>query len=366
MPSRGRYSSEGRAKLQSCDLLKLIRSGRYIRHRSLIFSVLNGTALKILVVGSVAYDTVETPEGRRDSQLGGSASYFSVSASHFTEVGLLGVVGKDFSDEDLNSYKDHGIDVSGLEIADGETFRWSGDYLQDINTAVTHETQLNVFADFAPELGERHAAAPFLFLANIEPSLQIKVLESMSSRPKLVACDTMNLWIDIARPKLAELISKVDILTINESEARQFTDEYHLPTAAATLLKAGPSTVVIKRGEYGAALFSENFNFAAPAYPLAKVVDPTGAGDSFAGGFMGYIAATGDISEEGLRRGAIVGSTMASFAVEAFGLDRIRNIKATDIESRFNAFVDLTRFEPITDNEPLPLKERQQDNIVSS
>ena len=230
--------------------------------------------MKILVVGSIAYDSVETPEGRRDSQLGGSASYFSIAASHFTDVGMVGVVGQDFRAEDIALYEDHGIDVSGLEIVDGETFRWSGDYLQDINTAVTHETQLNVFADFSPLLSPEHATAPFLFLANIEPSLQLKVLESMSERPKLVACDTMNLWIDIARPKLAELISKVDVLTINEGEARQFTEEDHLPTAAEALLDSGPSTVVIKRGEYGAALFSETFNFAAPAYPLARVVDP--------------------------------------------------------------------------------------------
>lgn len=312
--------------------------------------------MKILVVGSVAYDSVETPEGRRESQLGGSASYFSISASHFAEVGMVGVVGRDFRDEDLKMYESHGIDISGLDVVDGQTFRWSGDYLQDINTAVTHETQLNVFAEFEPALSEKHASAPFLFLANIEPSLQLRVLESMTIRPELVACDTMNLWIDIARPSLAELISKVDILTINEGEARQFTDESHLPTAASELLEAGPSTVVIKRGEYGAALFGDKFNFAAPAYPLAKVVDPTGAGDSFAGGFMGYIAATGDTSEEGLRRGAIVGSTMASFAVEAFGLDRIRSLTREDIEERFKAFVELTRFEPISGSNGLPLR----------
>lgn len=312
--------------------------------------------MKILVVGSVAYDGVETPEGKRESQLGGSASYFSISASHFTDVGLVGVVGKDFRDEDLRMYEGHGIDISGLDVVDGKTFRWSGDYMQDINTAVTHETQLNVFADFAPSLSEKHASAPYLFLANIEPSLQLRVLESMTERPKLVACDTMNLWIDIARPSLAELISKVDILTINEGEARQFTGDSHLPTAASALLESGPSTVVIKRGEYGAALFNKEFNFAAPAYPLAAVVDPTGAGDSFAGGFMGYIAATGDTSEEGLRRGAIVGSTMASFAVEAFGLERIRNLTPEDIETRFEAFVDLTRFKPIDGSNRLPLR----------
>ena len=312
--------------------------------------------MKILVVGSVAYDTVETPEGKRDSQLGGSASYFSVVASHFTEVGMVGVVGKDFREEDIELYRSHGIDVSGLDVTDGETFRWSGDYLQDINTAVTHETQLNVFADFSPSLSDAHASAPYLFLANIEPSLQLNVLGSMKSRPELVACDTMNLWIDIARPALSELISKVDILTINEGEARQFTEENHLPTAAKSLLNHGPSTVVIKRGEYGAALFNSAFNFAAPAYPLASVVDPTGAGDSFAGGFMGYIAATGDKSEEGLRRAAIVGSTMASFAVEDFGLERLRSLTRQEIEERFRAFESLTRFRAISDGDGLPLR----------
>jgi sugar/nucleoside kinase (ribokinase family) len=310
--------------------------------------------LKILVVGSVAYDAVETPEGKRLSQLGGSASYFSVAASHFTEVGLVGVVGRDFRDEDLRMYEGHGIDISGLEIADGNTFRWAGDYLQDINTAVTHETQLNVFADFAPTLSEEHAAAPFLFLANIDPTLQMSVLKKMSTRPKLVACDTMNLWIDIARPALAELISQVDVLMINEGEARQFTDDAHLPTAAKALLDDGPSSVVIKRGEYGAALFNKQFNFAAPAYPLATVVDPTGAGDSFAGGFMGYVAATGDTSEEGLRRAAIVGSTMASFAVEAFGLDRIRSLTHDAIAERYESFVNLTRFLPFSSSSGLP------------
>lgn len=314
--------------------------------------------MKILVVGSVAYDSVETPEGKRDAQLGGSASYFSVSASFFTEVGMVGVIGKDFQESDLRMYESHGIDISGLERADGETFRWAGDYLKDINTAVTHETQLNVFAKFSPSLSDAHKAAPYLFLANIDPTLQLKVLGDMSSRPKIVACDTMNLWIDISRSALTELIGKVDILTINEGEARQFTDQHHLPTAAGRLLKSGPSTVVIKRGEYGAALFNESFNFAAPAYPLASVVDPTGAGDSFAGGFMGCIAATGDASEEGLRRAAIVGSTMASFAVEAFGLDRISNLTGAEIEQRYQAFVDLTRFQTLAGNNGLPLLEK--------
>jgi sugar/nucleoside kinase (ribokinase family) len=310
--------------------------------------------LKILVVGSVAYDSVETPEGRRQVQLGGSATYFSVAASYFAEVGLVGVVGSDFRDDDRLMLENHGINISGLDSAAGRTFRWSGEYLQDINNAVTLETQLNVFAEFQPKLDERHAAAPFLFLANIDPKLQLAVLKSMSNRPQMVACDTMNLWIDIARPALSELIRNVDALMINEAEARQFTEQGHLPAAAQSLLGCGPSTVVIKRGEYGAALFNSSFNFAAPAYPLAKVVDPTGAGDSFAGGFMGYLAARGDTGQESLRRAAILGSVMASFAVEAFGLDRLRRLTHEDIKNRYEAFVDLTRFLPLGSSDQLP------------
>jgi sugar/nucleoside kinase (ribokinase family) len=310
--------------------------------------------LEILVVGSVAYDSVETPEGRRQAQLGGSATYFSIASSYFTSVGLVGVVGQDFREDDQNMLASHGIDISGLETAEGSTFRWAGEYVQDINNAVTLETQLNVFAEFTPRLAEAHASAPYLFLANIDPKLQHQVLDSMDGRPNYIACDTMNLWIDISRPAVADLIKRVDTLMINETEARQFTGEHHLPTAAAALLDYGPSTVVIKRGEYGAALFNKSFNFAAPAYPLATVVDPTGAGDSFAGGFMGYVSATGDTSEEGLRRAAIVGSTMASFAVESFGLDRLRSLTRKDIENRYQAFVNLTRFLPLGANSGLP------------
>jgi sugar/nucleoside kinase (ribokinase family) len=304
--------------------------------------------LKILVVGSVAYDAVETPAGKRASQLGGSASYFSTSASYFTDVGLIGVVGKDFNPADREMLESHNIDTSGLIEAEGKTFRWSGEYMEDINSAVTLDTQLNVFADFEPVLSEAHANAPYLFLANIDPNLQIKVLESMNSRPRMVAKDTMNLWIDVARPALTDLVGKVDTLLINEDEARQFTGKDHLPDAASAIIGMGPSSTVIKRGEYGATLFGENFSFAAPAYPLEKVVDPTGAGDSFAGGFMGYLASIDKTDEESLRTAAIVGSTMASFAVEDFGLDRIKNLTKSDIDERFNAFVELTRFNPLT------------------
>jgi len=300
--------------------------------------------LKILVVGSVAYDAVETPAGKRESQLGGSASYFSTSASYFTEVGLIGVVGQDFAPSDKEMFESHGIDTSGLIEADGKTFRWAGEYMGDINEAVTLETQLNVFGDFEPELSEAHANAPYLFLANIDPTLQMNVLNSMNQRPKMIALDTMNLWIDIARSQLLDVIGKVDTLLINEGEAKQLTEQEHLPDAAAAIISQGPDATVIKRGEYGAALFGQGFSFAAPAYPLERVIDPTGAGDSFAGGFMGYLASVDKVNEETLRTAAIAGSTMASFAVEDFGLDRIKNLTQEDIKGRFKAFEDLTRF----------------------
>jgi sugar/nucleoside kinase (ribokinase family) len=300
--------------------------------------------LKILVVGSVAYDAVETPAGKRESQLGGSASYFSTSASYFTEVGLIGVVGQDFAPSDNEMFESRGIDTSGLIEADGKTFRWAGEYMEDINEAVTLETQLNVFGDFEPELSEAHANAPYLFLANIDPTLQMNVLNSMNQRPKMIALDTMNLWIDIARSQLLDVIGKVDILLINEGEAKQLTEQEHLPDAAAAIISQGPDATVIKRGEYGAALFGQGFSFAAPAYPLERVIDPTGAGDSFAGGFMGYLASVDKVNEETLRTAAIAGSTMASFAVEDFGLDRIKNLTQEDIKGRFRAFEDLTRY----------------------
>jgi len=300
--------------------------------------------LKILVVGSVAYDAVETPAGKRESQLGGSASYFSTSASYFTEVGLIGVVGQDFDPADKEMFESRGIDISGLIEADGKTFRWAGEYMEDINEAVTLETQLNVFGDFEPELSEAHANAPYLFLANIDPTLQMNVLTSMNQRPKMIALDTMNLWIDIARSQLLDVIGKVDTLLINEGEAKQLTEQEHLPDAAAAIISQGPDATVIKRGEYGAALFGQGFSFAAPAYPLERVIDPTGAGDSFAGGFMGYLAYADKVDEETLRTAAIAGSTMASFAVEDFGLDRIKNLTQEGIKSRFKAFEDLTRF----------------------
>jgi len=302
--------------------------------------------LKIVVVGSIAYDAVETPAGKRESQLGGSACFFSTSASYFTEVGIIGVVGNDFDPSDRSMLERHGIDTTGLVEVDGKTFRWTGEYMDDINTAVTLDTQLNVFGDFEPTLTESHANAPYLFLANIDPNIQLKVLDAMISRPKWVASDTMNLWINIARPTLIDLISKVDMLIINEDEAKQLTGQNNLPNAAKAVMNLGPKSTVVKRGEYGASLFGKTFSFAAPAYPLERVIDPTGAGDSFAGGFMGYLASVENIDEESLRTATIYGSTMASFAVEDFGLERIKNLTKSDISERFQAFTELTRFKP--------------------
>lgn len=315
--------------------------------------------MNLLVVGSVAYDAVETPEGANKKQLGGSATYFSLAASYFTRVGVVAVVGKDFAKTDLALLGGRGIDTSGLESTNGETFRWAGKYSEDLNTAVTLETRLNVFEHFKPALSPDHKSTPYLFLANISPDLQHSVLDQMASRPALVACDSMNLWIEIARPRLLELVSKVDVLMINEAEAKQLSGQRSLVSAADHLRKLGLKALVVKRGEYGAVVFHREFTFAAPAYPLAKVVDPTGAGDSFAGGFMGYLAAVGDTGPEAMRRAAVAGSVMASFTVERFGVERLKGLKLEEINSRFSAFVELTRFHPLGGGQGLPLLARQ-------
>ena len=311
---------------------------------------------KMLVVGSVAYDSVDTPTGKNDDQLGGSATFFSVASSYFTDVAVVAVVGEDFDPGDGEMLSNRGIDTSGLVRVDGKTFRWSGSYREDLNSAITLDTQLNVFADFAPELGDDHRDVPFLFLANIDPNIQASVLSQMSARPKMVACDTMNLWIDIARPALVSLIENVDVLLINEAESLQLTGCDSVALAATDLLAKGLRAVVIKRGEYGAVVFHKNFTFAVPAYPLVTVTDPTGAGDSFAGGFLGYLSSVDDTCDDAIRRAAVVGSVMASFAVESYGLDRLRSLSTTDINARFDAFVQLTRFHPLGGGQGLPVQ----------
>lgn len=315
--------------------------------------------MTILVVGSVAYDSVETPAGRRDEALGGSATYFSVACSNFASVSLVGVVGEDFRDVDVELLRSHGVDLSGLERVEGQTFRWSGVYgPEDVNTRTTLDTQLNVFADFAPRLSEAQCEAPYLFLANIAPSLQLDVLQQMRKRPELVALDTMNFWIEGSGTELNEVVRQVDVVFMDENEARSFTDSMNLMQAAKAIHSMGPSAVVVKRGEHGAILFHEGQPFLTPAVPLEHVVDPTGAGDTFAGGFMGYLAATEDLTEQGFRRAAVTGSVMGSFVVEGFSLECLAEATSEEIESRFRKLSTLTRFEPLAEDESLPKRNR--------
>ena len=314
--------------------------------------------MTVLVVGSVAYDSVQTPAGSRDDALGGSATYFSVTCSNFAPVGLIGVVGEDFRDGDVELLRSHGVDLSGLERVEGRTFRWSGVYgPEDVNTRRTLDTQLNVFGDFAPKLSESHRDAPYLFLANIAPTLQLDVLQQMRRRPKLVALDTMNFWIEGSRAELREVVRQVDVVFMDENETRSFTNTMNLMQAASAIHSMGPRTVVVKRGEHGAILFHEGQPFLTPAVPLEHVIDPTGAGDTFAGGFVGYLAATGDLTERGFRRAAVVGSVIGSFVVEGFSLERLAEATSEEIETRFRQLATLTRFEPLADDESLPMRQ---------
>ena len=313
--------------------------------------------MTVLVVGSVAYDSVETPAGRRDEALGGSATFFSIACSNFAPVSLVGVVGEDFRDGDVEILQSHEVDISGLERVEGRTFRWSGVYgPEDVNSRTTLDTQLNVFGDFAPSLNEDHCNAPYLFLANIAPSLQLDVLQQMRHRPKLVALDTMNFWIEGSSSKLREVVRQVDVVFMDENETRSFTNTTNLMQAAGTIHSMGPRTVVVKRGEHGAILIHDGQPFLTPAVPLEHVIDPTGAGDTFAGGFMGYLAATGDLSDRGFRRAAVTGSVMGSFVVEGFSLERLADATSEEIETRFRRLSTLTRFEPLADDESLPTR----------
>ena len=302
--------------------------------------------MSILVVGSVAYDDLETPFGKKERVLGGAATHFSASASFFTPVQLVGVVGNDFNETEISFLKDRGVDLTGLQIQkEGKTFHWKGKYGYDLNEAQTLETHLNVFADFNPVLPKNFRQAPYVFLANIDPTLQLKVLEQVE-KPKLVAMDTMNFWIKGKLDELKKTLQKVDILLVNEGEARQLTNERNLIKAAKKIQQWGPKIVTIKRGEYGALLFANDFIFSAPGFPLEDLKDPTGAGDSFAGGFMGYLTKQGaNLDESHLKRAVICGSVMASFQVEDFGLDRMRNLTKKEINERFQAFKNLSHFE---------------------
>ena len=300
--------------------------------------------MDILVIGSVAFDSVETPFGRGDDVLGGSATYFSTSASFFTGVQLVAVVGEDFPDEPRQFLTSRGVDLTGLQTRPGKTFRWKGRYGYDLNEAHTLETHLNVFETFHPELPESYRQAQFVFLANIDPELQLEVLQQVE-KPKLIACDTMNFWIDGKRDALVRTLGHVDILVINEAEVRQLADEANLVKASRAVLAMGPKTLVVKRGEYGVLVFTEHSIFSAPAYPLEEVFDPTGAGDTFAGGFMGYLAATNNLTDETIRKATVFGSVMASFTVEDFSLNRLRQLNWEEIEERFRHFQALTAFE---------------------
>lgn len=300
--------------------------------------------MDILVIGSVAFDSVETPFGRGDDVLGGSATYFSTSASFFTGVQLVAVVGEDFPEEPRQFLRSRGVDLDGLQTRPGQTFRWKGRYGYDLNEAHTLETHLNVFETFHPQLPENYRQAKYVFLANIDPELQLEVLQQVE-RPQLIACDTMNFWIEGKRDALVRTLGHVDILVINEAEVRQLAGEANLVKASRAVLAMGPKTLVVKRGEYGVLVFSAHSVFSAPAYPLEEVFDPTGAGDTFAGGFMGYLAATNNLNDETIRKATVFGSVMASFTVEDFSLNRLRQLEWSEIEARFRHFQALTSFE---------------------
>ena len=303
--------------------------------------------MSLLVVGSIAFDAVETPFGKCEKMLGGAAAHFSISASFFTDVRIVGVVGGDFGPDEQQVFDAHGIDTSDLErVPEGKTFRWFGRYDYDLNVAHTLDTQLNVFADFQPKLSETSRNTRLVFLANIQPDLQRGVRKQVTGA-ELVALDTMNYWIERSRESLLETIKSVDLVIINDAEARQLTDIPNLIKAARTILSWGPKALIVKRGEYGAALFTEKSYFAIPAYPLESVFDPTGAGDTFAGGFMGYLSSQEKLDEAAMRRAMIFGSVMASFNVEEFGTARVQKLTHDEINERFRAFKQMTNFEEI-------------------
>ncbi len=311
--------------------------------------------MSVLVVGSVAYDTVVTPTGSRSDALGGSATYFSVACSYFAPVSIVAVVGADFQPAHRELLMSRGVDLSGLETAEGETFTWSGVYsAEDVSARSTLDTQLNVFANFAPSLTAEQRQAPHLFLANIDPNLQRDVLDQMRPRPKLVGLDSMNFWIERKNSSLRSVISGADVLFMDEGEARSMTSEVNLVKSAHRMMDFGTEAVVIKRGGHGVMMQHGDTLFVAPAMPLENVVDPTGAGDAFAGGFIGYLSATGDVGADGFRRAAAVGTVMGSFAVESFSLDRLASLTREDVEGRFREFTELLRFKSIEDGGPLP------------
>ncbi len=302
--------------------------------------------MSILVVGSVAYDTVETPSGRAERVLGGSASFFAVAASYFAPVNLVGVVGDDFGEKQLEAFRGRPIDLAGLERSAGKTFHWQGRYSTDLNSRDTIRTDLNVFEFFQPKIPAAYRRSELVFLGNIDPLLQREVLGQVE-KPRIVACDTMNYWIKGKPDELRETLARVDVLLINDQEARELSGEWNLVKAARAIRAMGPQTLVVKKGEHGVLLFAHDSCFAAPALPLETVVDPTGAGDTFAGGFMGYLASVRDMNDASLRQAVVMGSTLASFCVEAFSLDRLLTLTRMQIGERYAVFQALTRFESV-------------------
>jgi sugar/nucleoside kinase (ribokinase family) len=297
--------------------------------------------MSIVVVGTIGYDSVETQHGSVVDVLGGSAAYFALAASFFAPVSLVAAVGSDFKPEHHRLLAERNVDLRGLKTAEGRTFRWRGRYHEDMNKRDTLELSLNVFADFIPDLLPDQRRADYLFLANIAPELQESVLAQISN-PKVVAADTMNHWIGSARDALVRLLGRIDILTLNDEEARMLSGEHNLVKAGRAVLKMGPKIVLVKRGEYGVLQFSRDTMFAVPAYPLEEVIDPTGAGDTFAGGFMGHVARCGRVDESICRTGVVYGSVLASFVVERFSVDRIAGLTWEEVDTRYRAFIELT------------------------
>ncbi|MBN8701808.1 MAG: bifunctional hydroxymethylpyrimidine kinase/phosphomethylpyrimidine kinase [Bacteroidetes bacterium] len=303
--------------------------------------------MSLLAVGTVAFDAIETPFGKTDKIIGGAATYITLAASYYTKnVNLVGVVGEDFPTDAINSLKKHGINTDGLQIKKGEkTFFWSGKYHNDMNSRDTLATELNVLEKFDPIIPEQYKDCEFLMLGNLTPTVQRQVIERLPKRPKLIVLDTMNFWMDIALDDLKKTISLVDVLTVNDGEARQLSGEYSLVKAAQKILQMGPKFLIIKKGEHGALLFNKEQVFFAPALPLEDVFDPTGAGDTFAGGFIGYLAHTKDISFDNMKRAIIYGSAMASFCVEKFGIERLLNLSQKELDERVQEFIDLVQFD---------------------
>ena len=303
--------------------------------------------MSLVIIGTVAFDAIETPFGKTDKIVGGAATYASLAASYFYDkVKIVGVVGDDFQAEEIESFKAHGVDVEGLQIKKGEkSFFWAGKYHNDMNSRDTLVTELNVLADFDPVIPENYQDCEYLLLGNLTPQIQQTTIKRLKNRPKLIVLDTMNFWMDVALDDLLETLKMVDILTINDSEARQLSGEYSLVKAAEKILTMGPEYLIIKKGEHGALLFHEDRIFSAPALPLAEVFDPTGAGDTFAGGFIGYLAKVGSINFNNMKNALIFGSALASFCVEKFGTERIKNLKQEEISARVQQFVNLSSFE---------------------